>query len=655
MLLIYNSIKADKMKTKPILTTLTVFLIAFGGIFLAGCKHSTRDSKDDVINFLNTFNEQVKAGNTDSLTQYFEAGKKKTVNTLIKVLAGKTNLSGRSKPQFKISLNIADSKINTDNANAITAVIPVAFSRDSIASGLSSITFTIHKANGTQFKIYRVNAKSFGDDYVAYQLKVFSKFKPAHDVYSPLTIAAFKTAEKLKSKYDSIPWFQHINNKTFFYVVKGTLPGHFTQVYDDEDQSKPKADYKMGLLNPDLKEIIPVQYDLIHNIGGTITDMIEVEKGDKKGLFSTDGKMIANATYDEILPLNSGENLALLKNGEDYFYLKADNTISPKIEDFKIADALPEVKTYNNSFTLTGPNTKNIMEYNSTEDYTTIIISPSYLVDWKILPKFIDLQNPLRKLTEDEIGDGTGSLSFSVQFDGDKGNDDKNWFKTAFYSVIDDYLGGRSGLYTSKKLLLVDTKQNRVLGFSADSYFGGGEGGGQLSGSCNENRLKAISDSLFEFKTTSELEQQLLDSTKTITEVPYYHYIQIKNGKLIALKTRRVFPTQLVKLDDTYLQGCYVITKWGPGSNEKPVNTTISYATKDILQCMKNEIYASYKYKFKNKRWDDVFYYRFAVTDDDKKNANVDDSLTTIDKYNINFINQKINGTKITVNTLAVK
>lgn len=643
------------MNTKPLIYRFAIVIFVVSGLLFAGCKHSTTSSKDDVINFLNTFNEQVKAGNTDSLPRYFETGKEKTINILIKVLTGKTNLSGHSKPLFKISLNTAESKINADNTNAITAVIPIVFSRDSIASGLSSITFTIHKTNGTQFKIYRVSAKNFGDDYVAYQLKVFSKFKPDHDMYSPLTIAAFKTAERLKSKYDSIPWFQHINNKTFFYVVKGTLPDHFTQVYDDEDQSKPKAEYKMGLLNPDLKEIIPVQYDLIHNIGGTIADMIEVEKGEKKGLFSIDGKMIADATYDEIMPLSSGENLALLKSGENYFYLKSDNTVSAKIEDFKIADALPEVKTYNNSFNLTGQGTKNIMEYNSTEDYTTLIVSPSYLVDWKILPKFIDLQNPLRKLTEDEIGDGTGSLSFNIQFDGDKDNDDKNWFKTAYYSVKDDYLGGRSGLYTSKKLLLVDTKQNRVLGFSADSYFGGGEGGGLLSGSCNENHLKAISDSLFEFKTTSELDQQLLDSTKNISEGPYYHYIQIKNGKLIALKTRRIFPTELVKLDNSYLQSCYVITKWGPGDNEKPVNTTMSYATKDILQCMKNEIYASYKYKFKNKRWDEVFYQRFAVTDDDKKNANVDDSLTTIDKYNINFLNQKINGTKITVNALAAK
>lgn len=643
------------MKTKPFIYIFLATIIALSDILFTGCKHSTGGSKDEVVVFLNHLNQQVKAGNADSLSQYFEAGNEKTVTTLIGVLAGKTNLSGHSKPLFKLSLNVADSKINADNTDAITAAIPVIFSRDSLASGASSITFTIHRGADKLFKIYRVNAKTFGTDYMAYQIKVLNKFKFTGDFYSPITLAALKTAEKLKSRYDSILWFQHVDNKTFFYVVKGTLPEDFTQIYNGEDKSKPKSDYKMGLLNPELKEVIPVQFDLIHNIGGTIAGMIEVEKDNKRGLFSVDGKVIADAIYDQILPLTGSENLALLKNGEDCFYLKNDNSISPKIEGFKIADALPMVKAYSNSYTLEGKGTRNIMEHNSKDDYTTVIVSPSYLVDWQILPKFMNLQNPLRKLSDDEMGDGWGSLSYDIEFNGDKGNKEDNWFKAAFYSVVDNYLGGRSGLYTTKKVLLVDTKQNRVLGFSADTYFGDGEGGGGLSGSCNENHLKAVNDSLFEFKTTSEFDQQLLDSTKTISEGPYYHYIQIKNGKLVALKTKRVFPTQFVKLDNSYLEGCYLIRQWNYHSKEEAKNITLSYANKEILQCMKNEIYASYKYQFKNPRWDAVFGYRFTGIDDDKKNTNVDDSLTTIDKYNINFLNQKINGAKINSNTLAAK
>jgi len=55
---------------------------------------------------------------------------------------------------------------------------------------------------------------------------------------------------------------------------------------------------------------------------------------------------------------------------------------------------------------------------------------------------------------------------------------------------------------------------------------------------------------------------------------------------------------------------------------------------------MKNEIYASYGYRFKSADWNDRFSYRFGS--DTTKAVNVDDSLTVIDKYNINFLNQKL-------------
>lgn len=246
-------------------------------------------------------------------------------------------------------------------------------------------------------------------------------------------------------------------------------------------------------------------------------------------------------------------------------------------------------------------------------------------------------------------GEGEGSLSMAVSFDGAKKPSD-NWFESAFYSVVDDYLGGRSGLYTTKEMLFVDKKQNRILGFNVNAYMGIEEGGGKLSGLCNENTLRAINDSLFEFKTTSQFYQPLSDTSETLSEGPYYHYLQIKDGKLTALDNKRTFSfTKYVKMDDTYLQGCYVISN---GNYEHPQNKTIDHLTPEILQYVKNEIYASYNYKFKNQKWKDAFKYRF-FDEGDRKNESVDDSLTVIDKYNISFINSKLNAQKS--NTLAAK
>ena len=423
---------------------------------------------------------------------------------------------------------------------------------------------------------------------------------------------------------------------------------------DGYPQDSDRSDLKIGLVNPQLKEIIPVNYDLIHNIGGTIKGLIEVEKDSKKGFYNLNGRVVLPADYEQIYPLKGADNLALLKKGDEYFYLKTDSTVSEKISDFKISDFLPQIKTYGESYELSEGSANNIMEYNSKDRYTSLIVTPSYLVGWKLLDKFLQFQNPLRKLSDETMGDGDGSRSLSINFSGDQKRNDDNWFESAFYSVVDDYLGGRSGLYTTKKMLFVDKKHNQVLGFSASSFFGNFEGGGNLSGSCKENAVKAINDSLFEFKTTSELDVEMFDSTRMINEGPYYHYLQIKNSKLVALKSARLFPTQFVKMDDSYLEGCYIILL---GSySDKAKHLSLDHASKEILQIMKNEIYASYNYKFKNPRWDVVFGSRFNYGDNDKRNVSVDDSLTTIDKYNISFINSKLNGLNVKkANTLAAK
>jgi hypothetical protein len=81
------------------------------------------------------------------------------------------------------------------------------------------------------------------------------------------------------------------------------------------------------------------------------------------------------------------------------------------------------------------------------------------------------------------------------------------------------------------------------------------------------------------------------------------------------------------------LQGCYIV-------NGKKVD----HLTNEMLQYMKNEIYASYGYQFKTKAWNDIFDVRFYQELGDRKNTNVDDSLSAIEKYNINWINQKLKG-----------
>jgi hypothetical protein len=625
------------MKAKPIIISLICLVILICLCIFIKSRYFSKPEKAEITQFLNNFKNELKDEHIDSAINDFEAGKNnKQITLLVKVLAGKTGMNGKSAPTFNISLNTDDNKIIFSNSTNTIAEVPVSFMHAGMDTKQAVITFTIHKIADHQFKIAEVKTGVFLKGYMAYAILVRNKTVPEDAIYSAITLAAFKTADKLKSRYDSVLWFEHINKRTWFYVIKGTLNKEFYWLNEHKAEYKPT--YKMGLVNPDLKEVIPTEYDLIHNISGSIQGLIEVEKDGKKGFYNMDGKLVLPVTYDQIFPLKADDNLALLRNGDDYFYLKSDSTISDKIQDFKIADVLPKIKTYGDSYTLSDESSENIMEYNDREDFTSLVVAPSYLVDWGILEQFVTFENPLRKPGADNDGiEASGSIE--IKYEGAR-KDESNWFESAFYSLYNDYLGGRSGLYVSKHVLMVDKKQNRILTFNTSAYEGPGDGGGALSGKCNENGLRAINDTLFEFKTTVQLYQNTL--TDTIDEAPYYHYLHIKNGKLEALPNERAFGcTKYVKLDDSYLQGCYVVN-----------GRAIDRATPAIIQYMKNEIYASYLYKFKNDAWNTVFIDRFNDPDN-KSNVSVDDSLTVIDKYNINWLNQKLKGSKS--NTLAAE
>jgi hypothetical protein len=135
----------------------------------------------------------------------------------------------------------------------------------------------------------------------------------------------------------------------------------------------------------------------------------------------------------------------------------------------------------------------------------------------------------------------------------------------------------------------------------------------------------------------------------------YYHYLVMRNGKLDELPNERHFGfTKYVKMDDSYLNGCYELSMGRIGAER---HVKINRITPDMLLYMKNEIYADYGYRFNDKRWQEVFedmpaYYNEAGKPIPGK-ISVDDSLTDIDKYNINWINQKLDGGKTTI--LAAK
>ena len=632
------------MKTKPTFTGIAgIILLAFIFVFIS-CRHTERPEKADITKFLYGFSNRINEGNAKALLAMFEVKRApKTLKRLVGLLSGKKDFGGKEKPVANIKLDVDASAIKIVDDEIVVADIPAKFIHDSLESKNSILTLRIHKVKDHKFKIIQIDVRKFLADYTEYANYVKSKTISDKDLFSPVTLAAFKTAGQLKAKYDSVVWFSDVGGQTFFYVVKGNWDIDKEFVYKNTYKDSVKGLYKMGLVNSDLKEIIPVKYDLIHNIGGTLDGMIEVELDNKKGLCNLEGTSIVAVKYDQIFPLNNDQNLALLRDSNDYFYLKRDFTISDKLTNFKIADVFHQIKINPGSYSDRGKNLKNIIELNSRFDNHSPVVPPSYLVDLKILPQISLIQNPLRHITESETEESEGSLSLDLKYDGSE-NGEGNWFESSFYSLIVNYVGGRGFLYQEKKVVVADKRQNRIFSYGTGIYGQNDNGseGSLTDEKCNENYLKAINDTLFEFKTTSYLNIDLYNQEYEANVGPYYYYLHVKNGKLEVLPNKRVFGfTKYVKMDDSYLKGCFEI-------GDKQTD----HMTPEILRYVKNEIFASYKYKFKDDKWNKSFEHDFN-RDKGAENVNVDDSLTEIEKYNVQWINSKLNKPKS--NRLAAK
>jgi hypothetical protein len=631
------------MKKKPLLITITCLVVALVCIFFfVKAKYFRKPNANEITQFIKDFDAELRSGNMDSLRNFFEGGGNAKTTMLIKTLANKASLGEKSDPDFTTSLDADDAQILMSNSDIAIVKVPVTFSHANFDLQKSSITFTIRRLAEHQYKFIKVKAEAFAKDYLAYKDKIDAAFPTEKPVeYSPITLAAFKSAETLKGVYDTVVWFQHIGDKNYFYAVNGKW-----DTYKSFRTDTAKT-YKMGLVGPDFKVIIPIQYDIIHNINGTFNGMVEVDKDNKHGFYTLDGKLVVPVEYDQIIPLhNDNAHLAVMLKGNDYFWLNKDNTISNKA-DIQIADILSQIRG-SLSFSLAPPD-KDVMECNSRDDNTSILVSPSYLVDLNIMPLVATFKNPLRKNTEDEDG-GDGTTAYDVDLD-HSANEGGNALETLFYDIKNHFIGGRVDLYEDKSLIVVDKRSNRLLSHSIEIE--GGEDGA-VPTTCNDYSYKVLPDSIFEVKVSASVYISIPTDTisdEYIDEMPAYHYFKIANNKLEELVTKRQFAfTKFVKMDDSYLKGCYsyyVIV------NKNGSSMSTEYLKTKFYQYLVNEIYADYNYKFKNDKWNDNFKDSETFNGYEGTNTSVDDSLTAIDKYNISFLKQKMAGSK--ANRIAMK
>ena len=600
------------MTTKnKLIIAISVFVIGLAG-FLVGRAWLNKADKPEIEAFLQAFSNDLQSKPIDSTLIKFEVKQsRKDIFRILNLLANKTGVNGKSESLFKTTIDIENSDITIVNETLSRVKVPLKLTNSKFPDFPSSLNIELRKEGKNKFIITSFNGEELFTNFVAFENAIKTKMHSDDEIFSPQTLLAFKAAEQLKSRYDSVLWFAYVQEKPFYYVVKGD----WEQYGNLNADGGKKTDYKMGLVNGDLKEIIPAEFDLIHNIGGTFPELIEVEKDGKKGFYDLQGRNVIPVINDQIIPVKDSVNIGVVSIGSDYFWLRKDYSISERDTSIKIAELLKTVDAFANSYTISSTNLDNLLEFNSREIHAGLYLPPSYLVDWKIFPMTQHFKNPLRQKIE------YYDISSSVEVTYSKSSAPANWLQTAFYSIRDNYIGGRSDFYETNNVLLVDSKNNKVYGYRMYTDE-------QNSDNCNEFKSKALSETLFEIQSGGGSGTDI--EGKYLSDMPFYHYLSIADGKLTELPNKRFFEfTKYVKMDDSYIKGCYVY-----GDNE------ISTLPKSILTYMKMEIYADYNYTFTNKKWDEQF--KGVMADYDPINTNVDNKLTEIDQYNIKWINQKL-------------
>jgi len=638
------------MKTKSLLVTLGIAAVAVVVFFFVRAANASRPDKTSVHRFLVAFNKKVKAGKSDEIRACFDLDRKpEALTRIVGILTNKVPPIGDVLSLTKVNLIADSATVKIANDELAEAVIPVVFT-GTYDGSRSVLKVRMRRVSGDNYKIVQVDASQMAVDYMNFRrFPSMNIFRPDTERYGETTMKAFATAKSLKAKYDTVIWFAHMGDNTYYYVVNGQwdLEQNFYPRY----RNSPKKPYKMGLVGPDLKEVIPAQYTMIHTINDLFPGMVEVEKDGKKGLFDLNGKNVLPVNYDQIILIKDNAALAVLRNGNDYYYLQKDMTVSDKV-DLKVANFFPKIKDIGRDLNVHNRAFAVPMEYNSRDEYSAIYLPPSYLVDLGMTGRLMEFKNPFRKV-------GDYSEDFTQEYNigyTNTVNLSNNWLSVLFYSIEELFISGRGQMYNGKNLVILDKKKNKVYSYNFETDYRRQRDFGESTAiGCDVNNIRVLNDSMYEVKTGAVIYADMYDPAKVLVGGTYYHYLIMRGGKLEELPNERYFGfTKYRKMDDSYLNGCYELSI-GRVAADKDIK--INRITPDLLLYIKNEIYAEYGYRFKDTRWQHVFEDMPAYCNKDGKpipgKVSVDDSLTDVDKYNINWITQKLKGAKTSI--LAAK
>ncbi len=430
--------------------------------------------------------------------------------------------------------------------------------------------------------------------------------------------------ELLDSLYNQAPFYVEVDDRRLYYVNNGV------QTYNRELKFN-KVNGKYGIVDSEGQELLPAEYTKLYQPDGTTPGYIEVEKKGKRGLWNYATGGLIPCTYDVIYPFVEGNYVAIGQQDEDFFYISPSG--SSKVtepEDFP---------TYANIFSTRDPAffpiTDSIPIHLSYQEFTadqteyelgSVVLPPSWKLILATWPEYIYL-GPANS----DYGDFP---YYSKHYIAEAQQINEN-FSSVFAAFYEEGIGVRDDPFefTSYELVLMRPDNQVVDRIEINAYeYHDFRGFSDPPCECTSPRP------LYSFKTPQLLEVQGTAEQSYHETMGWFEYYQLdRSGSPKKLNSKRSFPsTEFVKMDSSYFKVCWL----DPSPNLENDYTWIyylagSHLTIRDLDIMRNEIFASYGYRFKGKEWQDYFgkkkWYQ-------PRFDNVDDQLTEIDRHNIDLL-----------------
>lgn len=560
------------------------------------------DPEQEVRSFVQSFQGSLTSPD-EQILKYFEGAQSpQIILSVIKIL--------QNKDQFVTCLpDFAGSRVTMDQ-NSIRVDVPVVlkFKDDESEDNSSEVIFAMWlKAKDKSYVISKLEGEPLYQAFTT--LKNNNEWAIERKLAMQERLWAYEKARELEQRFDTVVWYTTYSNTNYFYVVEGTWENFFLS-YQTRDEKNVNA--KMGLVNAQGEIIIPFEYDLIGTLSFDKASIVEVRKDGRTGYFDIEArKLVVPPDYDMIIPYETYETL--VKRDTAYGWLDKDWQYHAGLPNDRARSWVTNFGYLKGTFTF-DRNTSAYCEIPS-EDHAGfgILIPPAYLVRTGLFPEIkggvSTTKIPLNGWTEYVKTDG------SIL---EKITDNVSALVTA---ITTRYIEGREEFYQENHIVFFNANQDTL---------------GMVDLTGGELKIRNIDSTLVEVVTPSGWEDYV---DADVDELPIHAYFLLGENHISRLKSARLFPqTQFVKLDSTYLAEKHFRYNSTTEMREEAVGVSLK-----TLYYMRNEILATYKYRFKPE--DNASPLFESNGDYDAKYDSIEefeDQLTEIDRHNLAFLEKMI-------------